>query len=71
MDRPRGLPTAAQIAFARQGAVFLISPLGGPERKVADMQARDIAWTPDSKSLAVSSEVDGSIRVVLLSIETR
>ncbi len=68
---PAWSPDGRQIAFARQGAVFLISPLGGPERKVADMQARDIAWTPDSKSLAVSSEVDGNIRVVLLSLETR
>ena len=56
---PAWSPDGRQIAFARQGAVFLISPLGGLERKVADMQARDIAWTPDSKSLAVSSEVDG------------
>ena len=35
------------------------------------MQARDIAWTPDSKSLAVSSESEGSIRVALLSLEAR
>ena len=47
------------------------APLGGLERKVADMQARDIAWTPDSKALAVSAEVDGNIRVVLLLLETR
>ena len=64
---PAWSPDGRQIAFVRQGAVYLISPLGGPERKVADMQARDIAWTPDSKSLAVSSEVEGDIRVVLLS----
>ena len=68
---PAWSPDGRQIAFARQGTVFLISPLGGTERKLADMQARDIAWTPDSQSLVVSSEVEGSIRVVLLSLDTR
>jgi Tol biopolymer transport system component len=67
---PAWSPDGRQIAFVRQGSVFLISPLGGPERKLAEMQARDIAWTPDSKSLAASCEVEGNIRIVLLSTET-
>jgi len=68
---PAWSPDGRQIAFVRQGSVFLVSPLGGSERRVAEMQARDIAWTPDSKSLVISSEVEGYIRIVLLSLETR
>jgi Tol biopolymer transport system component len=68
---PAWSPDGRQIAFVREGSVFVISPLGGPERKLADMQARKIAWTPDGKSLAISSESEGRIRVALLSLETR
>jgi Tol biopolymer transport system component len=68
---PAWSPDGSQIAFIRHGSVFLVSPLGGPERKLADLQARQLGWTPDSKSLAVSSGIEGNIRIVLLSLDTR
>jgi Tol biopolymer transport system component len=42
----------SQIAFVRSGEVFLVSPLGGPERKVAESSGR-VAWTPDGSALLV------------------
>ena len=67
---PAWSPDGRHIAFVRDGAIFLISPLGGAERKVADVQAHDIAWTPDGKSLAVSSGKFNKRRLILLSVDT-
>ena len=67
---PAWSPDGRYIAFVREGAIFLISPLGGAERKVADVQAHDIAWTPDGKSLAVSSGKFNRRRLILLSLDT-
>jgi Tol biopolymer transport system component len=36
----------------RNGDVFLVSPLGGPERKVAESSGR-VAWIPDGSALLV------------------
>ena len=36
---PAWSPDGSQIAFVRNGEVFLVSPLGGPERKVAESRA--------------------------------
>jgi hypothetical protein len=51
-------PDGKQIAFSRrEGAVsagiFVVSPLGGNERKVSDAIGTSPAWFPDSQSLAV------------------
>jgi Tol biopolymer transport system component len=56
---PAWSPDGRLIAFARaREGIFVISPLGGAERKVADTHAplllRTMAWTPDSSSLVVS-----------------
>ena len=58
---PAWSPDGRQIAFIRdRKEILLISPLGGVERKVAEIRAKQpilplrMAWTPDSKSLIVS-----------------
>ena len=54
---PAWSPDGRQIAFLRQlgerPGVFLISPLGGPERKLSDAANGKIAWSPDGKFLIV------------------
>jgi Tol biopolymer transport system component/DNA-binding winged helix-turn-helix (wHTH) protein len=67
---PAWSPDNRHIAFVRDGTIFLIAPLGGAERKVADVQAFDIAWTPDGKSLVVSAGKFGERRILLLSVDT-
>jgi len=62
---PAWSPDGGEIAFVRANAgVFVVSPLGGGERKVADIQVppvlQSVAWMPDGKSLIVS-EMTSSI----------
>ena len=48
-------PDGRQIAFQRgRIGVYSISPLGGPERKLADGDGNGLAWTPDGQSLLIS-----------------
>jgi Tol biopolymer transport system component len=55
---PAWSPDGRQIAYYRlegmqNRGVFLVSPLGGPERKVAD-ESGSPAWTPDGQSLVMA-----------------
>ena len=82
--KPAWSPDGRSIAFLRQlpggrVAVMLISPLGGPERRVAEIPSGppseysgSPSWSPDSKYLAVSdqSSADEPLGLFLLSIET-
>jgi serine/threonine protein kinase/Tol biopolymer transport system component len=67
---PAWSPDGKLIAFMRQRSVMLISPLGGPERKLADVVpsvfSTNLAWTPDSASVAAGD--DGNL--VLISVKT-
>jgi DNA-binding winged helix-turn-helix (wHTH) protein len=67
---PAWSPDGRQIAFVRNQAIFLIAPLGGAERKLADLEANDIAWTRDGKSLMVSVGESVKRRLVRLSAAT-
>ena len=70
-------PDGRQIAFLRsrggQTSIYLISPIGGPERKLADCQpARSpaMAWSPDGEWLAVAErESQGSNGIFLIPVE--
>ncbi len=55
---PSWSPDGQQIAFLKNGphaGVYLISPLGGREQKISDLQAfAGPAWSPDSKYVIVA-----------------
>ncbi len=53
---PAWSPDGSQIAFIRDGSgVYLISPLGGRERKLTNAPTiSSLAWMPDGKSLLIS-----------------
>ncbi len=71
---PAWSPDSRQIAFARGGeGIFVVSPLGGGERRVADVRVplllKTMAWTPDGLSLVVS-EMTSSICASLFVVST-
>jgi eukaryotic-like serine/threonine-protein kinase len=57
---PAWSPTGREIAFIKRGqgisGIYLISPLGGPEQKIADFDAALAApaWSPDGKFLVAA-----------------
>ena len=73
---PAWSPDGRQLAFTRDGqGTFLISPLGGAERKIADTRVplllKATAWTRDARALVISeltSPIGASLFV--MSIET-
>ena len=65
-------PDGRTIAFFRGGAVFLISPTGGQERRVAKAKDAALAWLPDGRYLALSGTHPqrAAAGIVLVSITT-
>ena len=81
---PAWSPDGRFIAFLRESTreksvVIIIPALGGPERKIADINAPrpevpgpHLAWSPDGNSLVISDResLTGPLALFLLSIET-
>src|SRR5262249_23474842 len=71
---PAWSPDASQIAFVRGGEVFVASPLGGGERKVAESAGR-VAWAAGGSALLVlgktSAIAQSIVQVTLATGEQR
>jgi serine/threonine protein kinase len=80
---PAWSPDGRSIAFIREGpggkaSVYLVSSLGPPERRVAEISrtgddwSRGLAWTPDGKSLVFTNRDSDSepLGLFLLSMES-
>jgi serine/threonine protein kinase len=74
---PAWSPDGRLIAFIRRantgGSIMLVSPLGGPERKLTDFRGiafPKLAWTPDSRFLAFSDQTSApdAVGIFLISI---
>ncbi len=72
---PTWSPDGRYIAFIRDpgpnGTVYLISPLGGPDRKIAETSGHSVCWTSDSTSIGVPDETSGISLVSIASGEQR
>ena len=78
---PSWSPDGRAIAFFRdlsggRLAVMLVAPIGGPERRIAEVSSRFAAmgapaWAPDAKSLAIPDrDAQGVDGIALVSIDT-
>lgn len=72
---PSWSPDGRYIAFIRDagpsGAVYLISPLGGPDRKIAETKGHSVCWTSDSTSIGVPDKTSGISLVSIASGDER
>lgn len=69
---PTWSPDGRRIAFFRSPDIYVISALGGPERKVTSADNGMMSWSPDGSSLAITDKPSGSrfIRIYLVSVES-
>lgn len=81
VDAPTWLPNGREVSFPRcddhGGAVYVVSALGGPERRITDIACPagavpPVSWTPDGKTLVLADTcVSGGGRgLVVFSMDT-
>lgn len=69
---PSWSPDGRWIAYYRMGSLYVVSPLGGQERRLADVATALIrirpSWTPDSKSIIIPARAPEGSRLTLVSV---
>lgn len=58
---PAWSPDGQRVAFVRGGDIFSVPVIGGAERRLAGLggrAVREIVWSPDGETLAVSAETE-------------
>jgi eukaryotic-like serine/threonine-protein kinase len=72
---PAWSPDGQHIAFIRDpgpaGAVYLVSPLGGSEKRVTQTKGHTVCWTSDGSSIAIMNEAAGVSLISLASGDER
>jgi eukaryotic-like serine/threonine-protein kinase len=69
-------PDGSRIGFIRSSGsgrrIFAVPALGGPARKLSEVDARGFDWSPDGKSFVVSTQdsAAGGNRLLLLGVDT-
>jgi Tol biopolymer transport system component len=67
-SRPSWSPDGRQITFVRDGGVFLVSALGGGERRIADSAGPPV-WMPDGSGLLITSRfAPNALSIVVVSL---
>jgi Tol biopolymer transport system component/DNA-binding winged helix-turn-helix (wHTH) protein len=67
---PAWSPDGREIAFVRSSGIYVISQLGGSERKVSN-SGTHVGWTPDGKFVLVRDrEADGPYGIYRIDLET-
>jgi Tol biopolymer transport system component len=71
---PTWSPDGRYLAFVRSGregpAIFMVSAIGGEERKLASQGAGSLSWTADGRFLAMVGSDAGPSAIYLLSVES-
>jgi len=76
---PAWSPDGRWIAFIRAtssdpfagGAIYLVSPLGGPERRLLEFPASQVSWSPDGRTLAYAAceDTDGGVGACVIHVQ--